>query len=485
MNRLANIQKSFARFARTPWADGIVVVLAIAVAIAAFSALAHSGATVGPLRVGVSVMPARSGTTAIQIPPFGTVSAATHRGPVAVLLSIDDIDISAARALLEDESLDTAGMMAGRIPDQLSVEQLPVAVRDALVKGVLAALAAGALVMAAFRRRWQVIVATCVAVAAITLTPAGVAARSWDATAFREPTLRGSLAYAPALTQLFTARVDRIGKLREQAQKVVRDIATYYADERLLDTGGSMAGTYRVLHVTDLHLDPVGAALAAQIVRSYDVSLVIDTGDIAVLGSDIEGQAIPSLVATSVPVVYVPGNHDSHKTIEALQKIPNVTVVESGTVEVDGVRIFGVPDPFSRGFGLEPEPVATEKAGSDAFERYSAALASGETTPDIVAIHNPAMEKPFIGSTPIILSGHTHAARAYVSQDTLRLNSGSLGGMPYDPELTGRRPVPHSATVLYFTAEAPRSLLAIDEISVASDGATTVRRKVFSSESAF
>lgn len=485
MNRLSDTLKPLIRFARTPWADGLAVIVSVIVAVAVFSVFAQARATVGPLQVGVSVAPARSGTTAIQIPPFGTVSAATHRGPVAVRLIVDDIDVDAARALLEDESLDTAGMLAGRIPRQLSVEKLPTALREALLKGVLAAVALGALIVLAFRRRWQVIVVTCVVIAAITCVPAAVAARSWDATAFREPTLRGSLAYAPALTQLFTARLDRIGKLREQAQKVVRDIASYYADERLLDTGGTMAGAYRVLHVTDLHLDPVGAALAEQIVRSYDVSLVVDTGDIAVLGSDIEGRAIPSLVATSVPVVYVPGNHDSHKTVEVLQSLPNVTVVESGTVDVDGVRIFGVPDPFSRGFGLEPEPAATEQAGVDAFERLSAALASGETTPDIVAIHNPAMEKPFIGSVPIILSGHTHAARAYVSQDTLRLNSGSLGGMPYDPELTGRRPVPHSATVLYFTADEPRSLLAIDEISVTSDGATTVRRKVFSSESAF
>ena len=47
-------------------------------------------------------------------------------------------------------------------------------------------------------------------------------------------------------------------------------------------------------------------------------------------------------------------------------------------------------------------------------------------------------------------------------------NSGTLGGMPYDPETSGRRLVPYGASVLYYTATVPRRLLAVDELAVHS-----------------
>jgi predicted phosphodiesterase len=304
------------------------------------------------------------------------------------------------------------------------VRRLPQAIARIVGGGLLAAIAAAALVAMAARRTRRVVALACVTTLLVVCVPLSVAAATWDAAGFREPTLRGGLSYAPGLVEIFSRRVANIEKLRGQAEKVARDLTSYYADERAIGTGGSMFGTYRVLHVTDLHLDPVGAELATELARSYDVSLVIDTGDVSILGAEIEARAIASLVATSVPRVFVPGNHDSKATVDAMRAIPGVTVVETGTVEVDGLRIFGVADPFSRGFALEPEPSAIAQAARAASQRFSAALRSGETTPDIVAIHNPAMEEPFVGQVPVILSGHTHAARSYVTRGTLRLNSG-------------------------------------------------------------
>jgi len=88
------------------------------------------------------------------------------------------------------------------------------------------------------------------------------------------------------------------------------------------------------------------------------------------------------------------------------------------------------------------------------------------------------MEGPFLGKVPLILSGHTHAARFYVTRGTARLNSGTLGGMPYDPAATGRKAQPYSASVLYFTPDVPRRLIAIDRIAVHSTRSTTVSREV-------
>jgi predicted phosphodiesterase len=480
MKTLSDIGARARRFAADHCLDGLVVLAAVGVGLLAFWAVASSAPLdVGPARLDISVRPSMAARTVVHVPPFGTVSATTHKGPVELRVRIDEIDVEGTRALISDSSLPTSGVLSGRMPPQLPVRRLPQAIARILGGGLFAALAAAALVAFAARRSRLVVAVACGMTLLAIALPLSVAASTWDVTAFKEPTLRGGLSYAPGLVEIFSTRVANIEKLRGQAEKVARDLSSYYADERAIGAGGSMAGTYRVLHITDQHLDPVGAELAAELARSYGVSLVIDTGDISIFGAEIEGQAIESLVATSVPRVFVPGNHDSQVTVDVMRAIPGVTVVETGTVEVDGLRIFGVADPFSRGFGLEPEPTAIADATLVAFERFSAGLRSGEATPDIVAIHNPAMEKPFIGQVPLILSGHTHAARAYRSQGTLRLNSGTLGGMPYDPATSGRKVVPYGASVLYYTSAVPRRLLAVDEIAVFSDRSTTVRRTVF------
>ena len=199
---------------------------------------------------------------------------------------------------------------------------------------------------------------------------------------------------------MFSTRLANIERLRDQAEKVARDLTSYYADERSLGSGGSMAGTYRVLHVTDQHLDPVGAELAAELVRSYRVSLVIDTGDMSVLGAEIEGRAIESLVDTAVPRVYVPGNHDSAVTMDALRAIPGVTVVETATVVVEGLRIFGVEDPFSRGFGLQPEPGAIEDATRLAYGGSRRRCARGRRRPTSSRSTTPRWRSRSSGRSP-------------------------------------------------------------------------------------
>jgi len=329
----------------------------------------------------------------------------------------------------------------------------------------------------AFRRGRGVV---AVAVALCVLLPGaamGLAALTWDISAFREPTLRGGLTYAPQLLNIFSIRVARVHRLRDEAADVARSLAAYYGDERSLAPAGDLPGTFRVLHVSDQHLDTVGAELARSIARSYETSLVIDTGDLPIFGFEVEADVFSSLVDTTVPRVYIPGNHDSPASIASLRRL-GITVLTSGTVEVNGLRVLGIPDPVSRGFGLEPDSQIIEVAARQAYAQYLASLRSGDATPDVVAVHNPLMETPFVGQVPLILAGHTHVARLLVSQGTVLLNSGTLGGMPFDPRVTGRRPVPYSASVLYFTAEKPRRLIAIDRIALYPTRSTTVSRDV-------
>lgn len=453
------------------------VATAVVLAASTFTVVARAPLTVGPAHFEIHLVPALGGTTMVSLPPLGRIEAKTHDGPLRVDVELEEVDVVKTQALLaEDGGALTESFV--QASGQEAVKSFTSAAWRAGIEGILAAMLAGTLVALAVRRHPAVVVGAAVLSALLPTAIMGVAARSYDVAGFREPTLHGGLAYAPRLLDVFSTRVADIDRLRAQADRLARDLSAYYADERSFASGGPLEGTYRVLHVTDLHLDPVGAELGREIARSYEASLVIDTGDIPILGAELEGLAIPSLVDTSVARIYVPGNHDSPESIARIDALPGVTVLTTGTAEVAGLTIFGVPDPVSRGFGVEPDNERVESEAQAALERFEEAVASSDTTPQIVAIHNPRMELPFIGRVPLILSGHTHSARLYKSEGTVRLNSGTLGGMPYDPQKSGRRVLPYSASVLYFTPTEPRKLIAIDRIAVYPQQSTTVSRDV-------
>ncbi|MGV8082761.1 MAG: metallophosphoesterase [Coriobacteriia bacterium] len=457
--------------------DVLAVVVALSAGIFVFTIAAQGHLDVGPARLEVSLAPAVHGATVVDLPPLGTVSAHTHRGPVELKVTLQEVDFVSAARSVEDIALSAAGTSVPEAISSLPISGLKTFLWRVLGGGFLGAALASLVVCLAFRRSRAVIALAVALSIAVPASALGLAASSWDVSAFREPTLQGNLSYAPSLIDIFSTRVANIDRLRGEASKLAEDLAAYYADDRFLMSGGSLKDTYRVLHITDQHLDLVGGQLARSIARSYETSLVVNTGDLPILGVPLEGIAFSSLVDTSVRQVYVPGNHDSPASIAALQEL-GVTVITSGTVEVDGFTIFGVPDPISRDFGIEPDSKTVAADAEAAYEMMEDGIRSGESTPNIVAVHNPLMEKPFVGKVPLILSGHTHSARLYISRGTVRLNSGTLGGMAYDPATTGRKVLPYSASVLYFTAELPRRLIAIDQIAVYPQGSTTVTREV-------
>jgi len=457
--------------------DAATLVAAVVIGVIAFSAAAHGELGVGPARLAISVAPATSPLTVVELPPFGSVEAVTHRGPIRLDVRVEEISVVDTQRLVASGVLSTSQSLASVSATDLPLTGFTTLLWRVIGGGALAAALAGLLVGLALRRR-RAVVAVAVALAvALPMAAVGVAYATWDMSAFREPTLRGGLIYAPKLIDVFSTRVARIQGLRDQAVKVAGDLAAYYADDRALASGGALPGTFRVLHITDLHLDPVGAELARSIARSYEASVVVETGDLPILGVPVETSVFASLVDRSVPLVYVPGNHDSPASLDALRKL-GATVLTSGTIEVQGLRIFGVPDPSASGFGIQPDAVAVTEAARLAFAQLKASLASGEATPDVVAVHSPLMEVPFIGVVPLVLAGHTHLASFSIVRGTVLLNSGTLGGMPFDLNASGHAVLPYSASVLYFTAHKPRRLIAIDRIDVYPDRSTTVSRQV-------
>ncbi len=149
----------------------------------------------------------------------------------------------------------------------------------------------------------------------------------------------------------------------------------------------------------------------------------------------------------------------------ALSDLPNVRMIDETSSVVLDVRVFGVADPRSRTADYE----AKSGDARDVAERVSvslrARLAACEPTPTVIAVHNPTMERAFLGLAPLVLSGHSHTPRLEERDGTWVLNSGTTGGVHFT-ELRPQPHIPHSASVLYFTSQLPRRLVAIDQIEV-------------------
>jgi hypothetical protein len=196
-------------------------------------------------------------------------------------------------------------------------------------------------------------------------------------------------------------RTERVDDLRRQIEKLVRDLNGYYRAPQSFAAAGALPDTVRVLHVSDVHLDPVGLTLTREIAAEFDVAFIIDTGDINHYGSDVEAMVVASEVPTGWPYVFVPGNHDSPAITAALDALPHVTVLdETSTVEA-GIRVFGVADPASRRHRCRVRRERDARGGARAIAaRLQLRMRSGEETPTVVAMHNPGMAEPFTGVVP-------------------------------------------------------------------------------------
>lgn len=432
----------------------------MALAVAAFAVAAHATFAVGPVRVSATITPG-AGATSLGLPPFGSVEAATHLAPLRVELRLADASFTQLEAWVSDGLPDTAAIATLR-------KALYSGLARAFLTGLLAALLAAVLVLLAARVRTRTTAIVCAALTVTLVGCAGWAALGFDEGAFSQPTYNGVLAYAPGIVSTVQQRLTEVDDLSTRIAAVARDLSGYYAASQTLASGGTMPDTLRVLHISDTHLDPVGSELARQLATSFDVAFVIHTGDADLYGTSVEASAVVATLKMPRPLVYIPGNHDSPDVVAALRSMRGVTVLDDTATVVDGLRVYGVPDPMSRTSRIEPDKKRMAADASRLAASLRAALASGEATPDIIALHEPAMQVPFARLAPIVLSGHTHVMRLRYRYDTWWLNAGTTGGVRFgDPK------GPHTAytaAVLYYSADMPHRLLAIDRIAI--DGVT-------------
>lgn len=434
------------------------VLLAFGAALFAFTVTATAHDTIGPAAVRVTLGIQPDALTTLAFPPFGAVSAQTHAGPVSVTLSLDSLDLE------ELSAVTSAGTPTAEAVESWISGVCGIVVSAALRGALIAVFVAALVAWSVSRSKWLTAIAAGASAVAIAALVA-LAGATFDTAAFSQARFEGVLTHAPAAFGLVQERLTDIQTLQRQVGSLAEDLAAYYGVSQSFVQGDSLAGTYRVLHVSDLHLDPVGMQLVLELASAYDVELIIDTGDITHFGT-VQEAALASAQLGRRPYVFVPGNHDSPAISAALAESGRVTVLDGETTTTArGLIIYGLGDPAGAGSDVEPDSDLAAARGATAARTLHAAMRAGAPAPHVVAVHDPAAGEPFGRIAGLILFGHTHTPELSFVGQTVFLGAGTTGGVHFT-ELTSDPHIPHGAAVLYFSESEPGRLVAIDQVEV-------------------
>jgi predicted phosphodiesterase len=412
--------------------------------------------SVGPGRVTVRAHWGAA-RTELKVPPLGRVSASTHRMPVTLQAEVDEVNVDRLQTVL---STDAPG---DRLRSEFSADLEPL-LRTFALRALLAAAAVGALAGGLVpRRRWRHALAGVIGGVASVGLLLGGAWQGYDADAFKEPRLEGPLQRAPALLATVRRHVDGLADVRKRVEMLSDQVSELYSAASVDHPAPGSADEVRILHVSDIHSNPLGLEVTRQLAESFRVQAVLDTGDLTSFGLPIEGRLGELVGQIPVPYLLVPGNHDSKANRETLGAVKNVKLLDGTVADVDGVRILGIADPtFTASNVIKTDEAEAIKRGEES--KVSAAVDAA--APNVLAVHDPVLGEGAQGRVPLIVAGHLHRHTANRKSGTLVLTVGSTGATGIG-SFTAEDGQPYEAEVLRFVN---RQLVAVDRVELRGVG---------------
>jgi predicted phosphodiesterase len=436
-----------------------------AVAAALLGPLTRTTGTLGPGRVEVSASLRSDSGTVVEVPPLGRIDAPTHATAVGVDVRLVELDVEAVQRQLSS--------FEGTEAVRAEIEQeLPDLLRSTIGAAVVRAFVVGAVVgLVLPARRWgHALLGGSGAVVAVAVALAGVG-RSFDTAAFNEARFEGALSRAPTVFAAVQRHVDGLGDIEDRVGVLsaqLEDLFAAAAGATSIDDGADVT----ILHVSDIHSNPLGVEVADQLATAFDVDAVLDTGDLTTFGLPIEAEIGGLIEEVGRPWYLVAGNHDSAIVRATLSDTPNVVLVD-GVVDIGGVRVQGVPDPT---FTASNE-IDTGEANDEKLAQAAAVAASvRDLRPDVLAVHDLRQAADVDGAVPLVVAGHTHETSSDVGpRGTRFLTIGSTGATGLG-SFTVRTDLPYEAELLRFDGGR---LVAIDRIVVRGlGGGFVVEREV-------
>lgn len=444
-------------------------------------------ADVGPFRAELAITPSVEGSTLVAIPPLGALSLDSHDGPAHLAIRIGSLDQARAEAIVSSPNgFALASQDAVR---DLSEDLVRLGLRT-LGAAVLSSLVLATLV---FRRVRRVAWAGGLSLV-MTAGSLGIAVGTFRPNSIEEPRYEGILVNAPAVVGDARRIASRYEEYTAQLQRLVENMTRLYAAVSSVPVYEPDPNTIKVLHISDLHLNPASWSVVSTVVKQFDIDLVIDTGDIVDWGSQPETTYVNSISTLGVPYVFIRGNHDSPTTAAAVAKNRNAVVLDNSVRTVAGLTIAGIGDPrFTPDKETSPPGAgATEEARQQvtaAGDMLASTIRGNDSPVDIALVHDPASAEPLAATCPLVLAGHQHkrairtlprpADAADDAPETTLMVEGSTGGAGLRG-LESEEPLPLEMSVLYFS-ESDRTMQAYDNITVGGTGLSEVslQRRIY------
>jgi predicted MPP superfamily phosphohydrolase len=415
----------------------------------------------------MTLRPSLSGGTKINVSPLGALELDSHVAPVRLDVDVHRLDPVRSRVFVERPEL-----LSG-LQDEITHDVREGTTELAARSCVAVVSGATALGLAVYRRPRRALAAGGLAFAL--LAASGISGyATWNPKSVLEPKFSGLLTSAPSVVGNARSIVTEFDVYQQELARLVTNVTKLYEATSTLPTYQPDPGTLRVLHVSDIHLNPAAWRIIGSLVKQYRIDVIIDSGDTMDHGSPAENGFLDSIPDLGAPYVWVRGNHDSRITQEYLEGLDNVHVLDEGrAVTVAGLRIAGSGDP-------QFTPDRSVAAAGDPAERMTgirlaSALRDQEragTPVDIAVVHNPVAAGETDGTVPLVLAGHVHQTRTELLKLGTRLKiEGSTGGGGLRA-VQNERPEKIRTSVLYLD-RSTRRLQAWDEIELGGLGLTT------------
>ncbi|GAA2956716.1 metallophosphoesterase [Kitasatospora cinereorecta] len=422
---------------------------------------------VGPMDTTMTLRPSLSGGTKINVSPLGALELDSHVAPVRLDVDVDQLDPERSQALVKHPE-----RLSG-LQDEVTGD-VAAGTRELAVRSCVAVVSgATALGLAVYRRPRRALAAGGLALAL--LAASGISAyATWNPKSVLEPKFSGLLSSAPSVVGDARSIVTEFDVYQQELARLVTNVTKLYDATSTLPVYRPDPATIRVLHVSDIHLNPAAWHIIGSLVEQYEIDVVIDSGDTMDHGTAAENGFLDPAGGLGAPYVWVRGNHDSKVTQAYLKDLKNVHVLDGGSaVDVAGVRIAGTGDP-------QFTPDRSRPTGGRASEelagmRLASALRDQRragTPVDIAVAHDPNAARQTDGTVPLVLAGHVHHRVNELLPLGTRLKvEGSTGGGGLRA-VQNEKPEKVRASVLYLD-RATRRLQAWDEITLGGLGLTT------------
>ncbi|MFG3662071.1 metallophosphoesterase [Streptomyces sp. NPDC047706] len=422
---------------------------------------------VGPMDTTMALRPSLTGGTKINVSPLGALHLDSHVAPVRLDVNVDQLDPDRSQALVDH-------------PERLSGLQDEVArdvgrgALDLAVRSCVAVVAgATALGLAVYRRPRRALAAGGLALTLLAASGASAYA-SWNPKSVLEPRFSGLLSSAPSLVGDARSIVTEFDVYQQELARLVTNVTKLYDATSTLPAYRPDPTTIRVLHVSDIHLNPASWKIIASLVEQYEVNVIVDSGDTMDHGTSAENGFLDPVEDLGAPYVWVRGNHDSRLTQRYLQDLKNVHVLDDGrAVSVAGLRFAGIGDPqFTPDRSSKPGAEASQELAGARLATALRDQSAAGTPVDVAVAHEPQAARQTDGEVPLVLAGHVHHQEMEVLPYGTRLRiEGSTGGSGLRA-VEGAHPDPIEASILYFDRDT-RRLQAWDAIRLGGLGLST------------